>query len=71
MDIMKEFVELLKNNPDGAYDFISNNYHKMSKEELKNVAKELLYAIYDKVDKAEHNKILYDVAIEIEMTCEN
>ena len=63
---MKEFIEVLKNNPDGAYDFICNNYHKMSKEELKDVAKELLYAVYDNVTKAEHNKILNDAAEELE-----
>lgn len=62
---MKEFVEILMNNPHGAYDFICNNAHNMSKEELKDIAKELLYAIYDNIDKAEHNKVLYDVALEL------
>ena len=63
---MKEFIEVLKNNPDKAYDFICNNYYKMSKDELKDIAKELLYAVYDNVSKVEHNKILEDVAIELE-----
>lgn len=62
---MKEFIELLKNNPDGAYDFICNNYYNMSKEELKDITKELLYAIYDKTDRAEQKTILYDVALEL------
>jgi helix-turn-helix protein len=65
---MKEFIEVLKNNPNGAYDYICNNYHKMSKEELKDIAKELLYAVYDNVTKAEHNEILEDVANELEET---
>lgn len=65
MDAMKEFIDVLKNNPDGAYDFICNNYYNMSKEELKNVIKELLYAVYDNLDRAEHNKIFYDVAMEL------
>lgn len=62
---MKEFIEVLKNNPDGAYDFICNNYYKMSKEELKDITKELLYSVHDNVSKAEHNKILKDVAVEL------
>lgn len=63
---MKEFIEVLKNNPDHAYDFISNNYYKMSKEELKDITKELLFAIYENVTKTEHNDILNDVAKELE-----
>ena len=64
---MKEFIDVLRNNPDGAYDFICNNYYKMSKEELKDITKELLYSIYDNVINAkEHNKILNDVATELE-----
>lgn len=63
---MEELIKVLKNNPDGAYDYICNNYYKMSKDELKEFAKELLYAIYDNVTKAEHNKILDDVATELE-----
>lgn len=67
---MNEFIKVLKNNPDGAFDFICNNYHNMSKEELKDITKELLYAVHDNTDKAEHNKILNDVAIELADTYE-
>jgi 20S proteasome alpha/beta subunit len=63
---MKEFIEVLKNNPNGAYDFICNNYYKMSKEELKDITKELLYAVYENVTKEEHDTILGDVAVELE-----
>lgn len=62
---MLELINVLKNNPDNAYDFICNNYYNMSKEELKDVIKELLYAIHTNTDKAEHNKILNDVATEL------
>lgn len=65
MDAMKEFIDVLKNNPDGAYDFICNNYYKMSKEDLQKATKELLYAIYNNTDTEKHNKILNDVADEI------
>ena len=64
---MKDFIEVLKNNPNNAYDFICNNYYKMSKEELKDIVKELLYAVYDNViNTAEHDKIMNDVATELE-----
>lgn len=64
---MKEFIEVLKSNPDGAFDFICNNYHKFSKDELKDVIKELLYSIHSNtIHKAEHNKFLYDAATELE-----
>lgn len=67
---MEEFIKVLKNNPNNAYDFICNNYYKMSKDELKNVAKELLYAIHSNVTKEEHDKILNDVADELADTYE-
>ena len=40
--------------------------NKMDKEELKSVAKELLYAIHSNTTKAEHDNILGDVAEELE-----
>lgn len=62
---MKDFVEVLKNNPNGAYDYITSNYYKMSKEELKDIAKELLYSIYENTLETEHDKILEDVTKEL------
>ena len=62
---MKALIEVLKNNPNGAYDFIANNYYKYNKEELKDIVKELLYAIHTNTTKAEHDKILNDVAEEL------
>lgn len=65
--MMKEFIKVLKENPNHAYDFIANNYHKFSKEELKDITKELLYAIYDNpIVKSEHDEILSSVAEELE-----
>ena len=64
-EIMKDFVEVLKNNPNHAYDFIANNYYKMSKEELASIAKELLYAIHY-FNKVEEKEILESVGIELE-----
>ena len=62
IDTIIQFAEVLKNNPDNAYDFICNNYHKMSKSELASIVKELLYAIHE---NCEHS-MFDDIAIEIE-----
>lgn len=64
-NIMQEFIEVLKSNPNHAYDFIANNYYKFSKEELASVAKELLYAIHY-FNKAEEADILESVGLELE-----
>ena len=64
--MMEQFIDILKNDPNAAYDFICNNYYNMSKEELKNITKELLYAIFDNATKEEHDKMLADVANELE-----
>ena len=62
---MVKFIDVLKTNPNHAYDFIANNYYKFSKEELASVAKELLYAIhyFNKVEEAE---VLASVGVELE-----
>lgn len=65
MDVMKEFINVLKNSPNGAYDFICNHYYEMDKADLQKVAKELLYAIYSNTDTNKHDKILDDVAEEL------
>lgn len=62
-NIMSEFVEVLQNNPDHAYDFIANNGHLFSKGELTDIVKELLYAVYYEaqfglITDADHDKIL-------------
>ena len=62
---MKALIEVLEKNPNGAYDYIANNYYKMSKEELRDFAKELLYAIHTNTTEKEHDKILNDVAEEL------
>lgn len=63
---MNYFIGVLKSNPNAAYDFICENYYKMSKEELKDIAKELLYIMHVKMDEKEHDKALEYVAIELE-----
>ena len=72
-NVMKEFMEILRNNPDKAFDFICNNYHLFSKGELADVVKELLYGIYYESEHgllttADHNKILENTADQLEET---
>jgi len=62
---MKEFIDILENRPNKAYDFICNNYYKMSKDELTDITKELLYAMYDKMTDAERNMAFADIAEEL------
>lgn len=40
-----EFTEVLKNEPEKAYDFISCNAYRFTKEGLTDILKELLYSI--------------------------
>ena len=63
--MMNEFIEVLKNNPNHAYDWICANYYLMSKEELKDITKELLYTIYSNCTKYEHNEMLKEVSKEL------
>lgn len=74
-NVMKQFVEILRNNPDKAYDFIANNYHLFSKGELVDVVKELLYGIYYEAEyglitTSDHNKILENAADQLEESYE-
>ena len=63
---MRYFIGVLKSNPNAAYDFICNNYYKMSKDELKDIAKELLFIMHVKMTEEEHDKALGFVAEELE-----
>lgn len=62
---MRQFIEVLKENPNHAYDYIANNYYKFSKEELKDITKELLYTIYNNNSKAMQSIMLEEVADEL------
>ena len=60
----KEFIECLKNNPNHAYDCIANNAWAMSKDELTDVCKELIYAVYN-YGTVERKEIFNDVSEEL------
>lgn len=51
MDDIKELIEAIKNG--NSYDFIANNYWKMSKEQLKDALLEYIYLAHDnKIDES-------------------
>ena len=70
--IMMEFTEILKNEPQHAYDFICSNYHMFSKDKLAEIIKELLYSLHYHIDNNFYgdlyNNILTDVQIELDET---
>lgn len=67
---MMEFTEILKNEPQKAYDFICNNYYIFSKDKLADIIKELLYSLHYHVNNSFYddlyNDILTDVQIELD-----
>ena len=67
-NIMEKFIEVLRSNPDHAFDFICQKGHLFTKYELQNVVKELLYAIHYNLTEMEHDEILSDTADELSDT---
>lgn len=63
---MENFIKVLREKPNNAYDYICNNYWSMNKDELRDIIKELLYAIYDHHSELGHNRILLEVSEELE-----
>ena len=63
---MQEFTEVLKNEPLKAYDFISNNSYRMSKNDLANIVKELLYGMRIGCYHPQFEQILKYVQIELD-----
>mgnify|MGYP001623172545 CR=1 FL=1 len=59
---IKEIIEGIKK--EGIFDFIVNNYGKLTKEDLRDIAKELDYTLQDKFTKNEYDMIITE-------TCKN
>lgn len=53
---IKEIIEGIKK--EGIFDFIVNNYGKLTKEDLRDIAKELDYTLQDKFTKIEYDMII-------------
>ena len=62
-NFMKEFIEIIRYNPDVAFGFVCNNMHAMSKKDMENIIKELVFAIVESPDK---EYIFDNVANELE-----
>lgn len=63
---METFTEVLKGDPKHAYDFVSSNYNDMAKKELVAIIKELLYGIQCDCYTTQMERLLGDVAIELD-----
>ena len=67
-NVMEQFIDCLRNNPDHAFDFIANEYYKFSKDELKDICKELLYGIYYAESRGHilksDSKVIYECVVE-------
>lgn len=50
-----EIIEGIKEK--GMFDFISQNYHLLSKEDLKDICMEMDYACYEELDKSDYKKV--------------
>lgn len=66
IELMENFTEVLKDDPKHTYDFISNNYEQMAKKELVAIVKELLYGIQCDCYTTQMERLLEDVAIELD-----
>ena len=67
---MMEFTEVLKNEPQKAYDFIDCNAYRFTKDGLTDILKEILYSIHYHVNNRFYGDlyedILEDVQIELD-----
>lgn len=52
--ITREFVKNVEKDTD--YDYISNNYYNMSKEDLRDAYKELSYAVFEFLSPSDYAK---------------
>lgn len=59
---IKEIIEGIRK--EGIFDFVVNNYGKLTKEDLRDIAKELDYTLQDKFTKIEYDTIITE-------TCKN
>lgn len=68
-NLMKQFIEILRNDHGKAFDFLANNAWKFSKDELRNISKELVYGIYMHVGDMDQDSLFEEVAEELEDYC--
>ena len=68
---MKDLIKAVKSKKYSLYDYISNNYYNLTKEELKEIIKEIDYAIYknygEEITIKIENEALDEIAQNIEL----
>lgn len=73
--VMKEFLEVLNKEPEKAYDFISRNGYRFSKDGLLDIIKETIYSLHHHVGDRYYGdlykKVLEDAAFELEESYED
>lgn len=60
---IKEIIEGIEK--EGIFDFIVNNYWKLSKEDLRDIAKELDFTLQDNFTKIEYDNIIRKTCINL------
>lgn len=63
---LAELLEVFKENPRQAYDFISQMNHMLDRYELTNIIKELLYSIHSFCSESQAAEMLAMAADELE-----
>lgn len=64
---MMEFTEVLKNDPKKAYDFISRNTYRFTKEGLADILKEILYSLHHHVDNRFYGSLYTDILGDVQV----
>ena len=59
----EEFLKNLEIEYESVYDFIANNYSKFTKDELKDILLEIIYAIY-RHNSYEDEERIYEIVKE-------
>ena len=63
---LSDLLEVMKKNPRRTYDFISEHSYILSKSEIVDMVKELLYSIHSFCDEAQAAEMLAMAADELE-----
>ncbi len=58
---MMDFTEVMKNEPEKAYDFISCNIYRFTKEGLADILKEILYSIAHHTNNGFYGDLYKDI----------
>ena len=64
---MMEFTEVLKNEPDKAYDFFTVNAYRFEKTDLENILKEILCSLNYHINNNFYGKLLGDILGDVQI----